>query len=713
MDDILKKIDLDVNKIEIPEKTIRQWQQLLDMLVELSGVRDAVIRRYDKASLESESNKEEQDKSKFYLNYPILWPGGERYGRITIYDNEEINSNHKLKLQLDFVRNLIENNLKLIYQNKLNYNLSNYYSKLIDTLPIGVMIEDMDGRILKVNEIMKDITGFSKKELLASNIFETVVPDDQRDLARENIKKIKNDQVLIHELPSTNGNGEKSYIRLNERKITLPNNKEGIVSIQSDITEKKKAQKKVKELLKKQQVLLDNIDIQIWFAEDIDKYGFANKAHAEFMGLDKEEIKGKKISQVMRSKKESDICLDGNKKVFEEKKRFNSIERIESAGGELRDLSITKIPVFNENDEVEYAVCTAVDVTEKRKSEEKIKYASYHDSLTDLYNRSYLEKKIQDLNSARKLPIALIMADLNGLKLVNDTYGHHEGDKLLKNMADILKQSCRGDDIIARWGGDEFVILLPESDKKAAKNVVKRINKKIADSYLEFEDGSRLPLSAALGYGVKKHYFEDIFDILVEAENKMYKNKLTESRSIKSNILNTLLQTLSEKSQETSSHSNRMELLAKKLGEEIALSESELNKLTLAAKLHDIGKTVIPEKILNKSGELTESEWKEIEKHPAVGHRILNATEEFSHISDEVLSHHENWDGSGYPRGLKGEEIPLLSRIIAIVDAYDVMTTEQVYKAAISKEEALKEIGDNAGGQFDPQLAKKFIELMH
>ncbi len=630
MDDIIKRLDIDIEEIEVPEKTTEQWQQLLNLLVDFSEASDALITRYDQPYLEiikasdnqenifnegqkvklsghycqqvinkkkmveinnADKNLEWQNAPElefglnYYLGYPVLWPNGDIYGTICIHDNRERYFGQKIKSKLQFVRELIENNLEIIYQNNLNYNLRNYYSKLIDILPVGVMIEDHKGNILKVNDVISDITGFSKEELLSSNVFETVVPEGQEELARENIKRILAGEVLIHELPSYNNNGKKSFIRLQERKIKLPNNKNGIISIQSDITDKKE-------------------------------------------------------------------------------------------------------------------------------SEEKIKYASYHDSLTDLYNRSYLEKKIHELNLAGKLPIALIMADLNGLKLVNDTYGHHEGDQLLKKMAEILKDSCRSEDIIARWGGDEFVILLPETDKNAVKKVIERINSRIKNKSLKFEDGTKLPLSAALGYGVKKYYFEDVFDILDEAENHMYKNKLNESRSVKSNILNTLLQTLSEKSQETSSHSNRMEVLARKLGEKIKLSEIELNKLTLIAKLHDIGKTVVSEEILNKNGELTESEWKEIKKHPAVGHRILNATEEFSHISDEILAHHEKWDGSGYPRGLKGEEIPLLSRIITIVDAYDVMTTKQVYKNAVSKKIALKELEANSGSQFDPKLTKAFIEIM-
>jgi diguanylate cyclase (GGDEF)-like protein/PAS domain S-box-containing protein len=630
MDDIIERLEMKTKEIEIPEKTTKQWQKLLELLVEKAAAKDALLTEYDKPflkvfkisqkgerlfsegdsfklsghycqnvienkkAMEVQNAAEDPDWEEApelelglnaYIGQPILWPTGEVFGTICIHDKQERKFGEEVKKLLQFSRDLIENSLEIFYQNNLNNNLRHYFSELIDILPVGVMIEDENGIILKVNRAMEKISGYSKDELLNRTVFETVVPDNQEKIARDNIKKILNGEVMMHELPSANSSGEERFIRLQERKIRLPNNEEGIISIQSDITD-------------------------------------------------------------------------------------------------------------------------------KIKSEEKIKYASYHDSLTDLYNRSYLEKEIQSLNQDNKLPLALIMADLNGLKLVNDTYGHHEGDKLLQKLAKILKKSCRDNDLIARWGGDEFVILLPETDKKSTKKVVKRINKKIANTFLEFEDGSKLPLSAAVGYGVKKHYFEDVFKILDDAESQMYKNKLTESRSIKSNILNTLLKTLSEKSQETSSHSNRMAELARKLAESIDLNQNQLNKLSLIAKLHDIGKTVIPEKILNKKDKLTAAEWKEIKTHPAVGNRILNATEEFSHISEEVLSHHERWDGTGYPRGLKEEEIPLLARIITVVDAYDVMTTKLVYKEAISKKEALKEIAENAGTQFDPKLAQIFVDLM-
>lgn len=192
------------------------------------------------------------------------------------------------------------------------------------------------------------------------------------------------------------------------------------------------------------------------------------------------------------------------------------------------------------------------------------------------------------------------MADLNGLKLVNDTYGHNAGDELLKKMANILKITCRKSDIIARWGGDEFIILLPKTDQKEVKKVIKRIKNKLKNTYLNLKNDNKLPLSAALGCGIQNYYYQDFFNILAEAEAQMYKKKLIESKALKNNIVKNILKTLSANSQETPGHSQRMAVLSEKFAKKLNLSEAEINKLLLISKLHDIGKTVIPKNILNK-----------------------------------------------------------------------------------------------------------------
>jgi HD-GYP domain-containing protein (c-di-GMP phosphodiesterase class II) len=199
--------------------------------------------------------------------------------------------------------------------------------------------------------------------------------------------------------------------------------------------------------------------------------------------------------------------------------------------------------------------------------------------------------------------------------------------------------------------------------------------------------------------------------ILKEADNDMYRNKLSESRSNKNKLVQNLLNTLETKSSETKEHAIRMNNLAHEFGKKLGLSNSGLNNLSLLATLHDIGKTTISEDILTKPEKLTEKEWEIMKEHSVKGYKIASASEEFALVAEEILCHHEYWNGNGYPDGLEGEDIPYLSRIISIIDAYDVMTNERPYSEAISKEEALAEIKDCAGSQFDPELAKEFIEL--
>ena len=167
-----------------------------------------------------------------------------------------------------------------------------------------------------------------------------------------------------------------------------------------------------------------------------------------------------------------------------------------------------------------------------------------------------------------------------------------------------------------------------------------------------------------------------------------------------------------EKSHETEEHSERLAALTRMVGEALKLSQIELDHLELLATLHDIGKVGIDDRILGKPGKLTAEEWLEMKKHPEIGYRIAAASPELVSISEFILSHHEHWDGSGYPKGLAGEAIPLLSRIIAVTDAYDAMTENRVYRKAMDRESAIAEIKNNAGTQFDPEIAKLFVGMM-
>lgn len=347
------------------------------------------------------------------------------------------------------------------------------------------------------------------------------------------------------------------------------------------------------------------------------------------------------------------------------------------------------------------------DITERKKAQEEIKYLSFHDKLTGLYNRAYFEEELKRIDTERQLPISLIVGDVNGLKLINDALGHHEGDKLLIAVADVLKKSCRQEDIAARWGGDEFIIVLPRCDSISAARAVERI--KSSCKYI-----NDLPIQTiiSLGLASKTSVIQDMKDVIKEAEEKMYRNKLLESRSIRSSFLSSLKNTLWTRTHETKEHCQRIQEMAQKIGQAIDLPESELDNLKLLAALHDIGKIAITNAILDKPQKLTSEEWEYIKKHSEVGYRIAIGSPEMAPIAQAILHHHEHWDGSGYPMGLKGEDIPLISRIIAIADAYDVMVTGRVYQAAISNEEAWQEIKHCSGTQFDPELVRIAAEIL-
>jgi diguanylate cyclase (GGDEF)-like protein len=339
------------------------------------------------------------------------------------------------------------------------------------------------------------------------------------------------------------------------------------------------------------------------------------------------------------------------------------------------------------------------------KRKEEIIYLSYHDKLTGLYNRRFFEEEIKRMDVEKNLPLSIIMGDVNGLKLVNDAFGHDKGDELLQKAAMTIKESCCKDEIVARWGGDEFVILLPHADKEKAGEIVQRIMKLNLGEHV-----NSISVSVSFGWDTKTKPGEDIQKVLKSAEDDMYKNKIMESQSNRNHAINTIINTLHEKNPREEQHSKRSSQICQHIGRVLGLSEIELSKLETIALLHDIGKIAIDERILNKPGKLGEPEWFEIKRHPEIGYRILNTSCDFSELADCILAHHERWDGKGYPKGLKGENIPLAARIIALADSFDAMTSERPYRKALTKEEACREILKNSGTQFDPEIARIFID---
>ncbi|QOX65215.1 diguanylate cyclase [Anoxybacterium hadale] len=345
------------------------------------------------------------------------------------------------------------------------------------------------------------------------------------------------------------------------------------------------------------------------------------------------------------------------------------------------------------------------DVTERKKTEDEIRFLNYYDKLTGVYNRRYYENEIKRFDCEENLPISIIIGDVNGLRMVNDAFGHDKGDELLQKAAAAIQAACREQDLVARWGGDEFVILLPNTKGEDAERLIQKIRQLYSEEYV-----NSVNINISFGWETKYSADEDIMKVLKSAEDYMYKHKLLESQSLRGNIIGTIINTLHEKNYREEQHSKRVSELCQKIGKVMGLSEIDIHKLKVVGLLHDIGKIAIGEGILNKPGRLSDLEFIEIKRHPDIGYRILSASDEMLDLAECIWAHHERWDGGGYPKGLSGTEIPQLSRIIAVADSYDAMTSERPYRKALSDHEAILEIRNHAGTQFDPDVARIFTE---
>lgn len=351
-----------------------------------------------------------------------------------------------------------------------------------------------------------------------------------------------------------------------------------------------------------------------------------------------------------------------------------------------------------------------VDITARKQAEDRLRFLGTHDKLTGLYNRQFFEEQLEAINNASHAKIGFIVCDIDGLKLINDAFGHAVGDDVLTKVGHILEQSSPKESIVARIGGDEFAILLP-GDNYHRVDVVCSLIRQSIDS----DNNNRsfqFPLSVSLGSVIAEINGSNPYELLKIADSNMYREKLLHGQSIRSNIVQIAKQALGERDFITEGHAERLRALVCKISNGYKKSNVTNYDLILLAEFHDIGKIGIPDYVLFKAGSLTDDEYRIMQRHCEIGERIALSSSDLAPIAGLILKHHERWDGNGYPLRLKGEDIPLACRILAIADSYDAMTSDRPYRKAMSHEDAVVEIKRCSGSQFDPEVVELFMRSL-
>ena len=563
---------------------------------------------------------------------------------------------------------------------------------------------DLQKRVLDINDRFRALFGYELNEIKGKIVDHIIAKPEHLQASEALTKRLLLGEKIVDEGERYGKHGQVKVCKVQGVPIIAEDKVIGGYGIYTDITEKKLAERQLESQKVIFEALFKNSTDAIVRFDAKHRVIDINENFSKLFNFKIDEIVGMRVDEVVNKSRVpkgrdlTDRLLRGET-VTLEGIRFDKYDN------EV-EVSVKGVPIISEGKVIGgYGIYT--DISQRKAAEKEILYMSYHDQLTGVYNRRFFEEEFNRLNSDRYMPISLVMADVNGLKLINDAFGHENGDELLKRMAGVLSDNCRHGEIIARLGGDEFVILLPNTSVYEAEKIVKRIK-----TSCNQEAFKNIEFSMSFGWDCKRSNDESIKDLFKRVEDLMYRNKLVESPSIRGKMFDTVINTLHAKNEREERHSSRVSYYCERIAKALCMNSTQVKELKTAGWLHDIGKIAISDSILDKPSGLNELEWKEVKKHPEIGYRILNSVHEFTDLAEHILLHHERYDGKGYPKGLAGIEIPIQSRIIAIADAFDAMSNNRTYRKAMSEEEAVSQLLENAGTQFDPLLVDVFVNIL-
>ncbi|NCB51042.1 MAG: PAS domain S-box protein [Clostridia bacterium] len=598
------------------------------------------------------------------------------------------------------------------------------YRRIMENISDIVWTADMNLNITYVSPSIALLFGEAAGERAKLPIEKRFPPSSikkMRELLQEELKKEEDpqsnkDRSVVAELEYYRKDGNIGWytthvklVRDNEGRVN------GFQGTSRDITKEKEVEAAFMESERSKSVLLSHIPGMAYRCAYDKEWtmSFVSAGCYELTGHEPEALLGnRKLSfNDLISEEHREKLWNEWSRAVTEKLNFRQEYEIITASGEKKWVIEKGQPVYDSQGNVEALEGIIIDITESKKSIEHINYINVHDLMTGVYNRRKYELEKERIESEGRFPVSVIIADINGIRTINEKFGEAEGDRFIIKTAKIL-QSCFGEcDFIARTGGDEFSIILPGADSHEAGTMLKEV-KEAFERYNQSLTDTTWAINLSVGFGTKDEKGSSLEEAEKRAEEFMLKRKLFERESYHSSILSTFMATMLVRSQETEEHEKRIAHMCIEIGRKLGLPQHSLDELQLFSMLHDIGKIGIDDRILNKPGKLSEAEMAAMKTHSEIGNRIVGSVSELESVAEYILTHHERWDGEGYPLGKRGEEIPLLSRILAVADAYDAMTQNRVYRKAISREAAIKEIEKNSGTQFDPEIVWAFFEIM-
>ena len=570
---------------------------------------------------------------------------------------------------------------------------------------------DLDGKYTYINSVSKDVFGYDNKEMIGHYFYEFYPIQDRLEF-KEKVLGLMNhrESVVGFESPYQTKDGERIWLlsnsspKFNEEGLCV-----GYRGSDVDITEKHKIQLALKQSEEKYRFITENTSDVIWIVNlDDYKFSYISPAVYQLRGYSAEEVMAQSINESMTPESWQliqntienslgDFILDPQ----HPKHYILTIEQYHKNGSMLW-VEISVRYRFNELNQIE-VIGISRDVTERKKIDDEIRYLSFHDQLTGLYNRRYYDIELERLNTARNLPISFITVDINGLKMTNDVFGHSSGDDLIKLASKTLKSVCREDDIIVRLGGDEFIVVLPQTNIKDCEKIVSRIHLS-----LKSQSDSKYTLSLSIGYSSKETMDQEIIDVVNQADRIMYQNKLIESEVYKRQLLGTIMNTLYKLDSDLRRHLKSLTNLVSQFGKYLELSSNQINQLKLAALYHDIGKIGIDiEDIRLYQTDRVKYEYL-LRRQPELSYQILRYITQYTEIANIVLAYHENYDRSDYPRGLRKDEISNETMMVHIVNNYDKLR----FNVGLNREESITQLKTQKGKELDPILCEKFCQMI-